>query len=121
MGLTLVICDQLLVGGEQEEGSFLTWRHLMYFQHCADLLTKPLLAPLPLNVQASELQALWVAGVAGVVVEVGVGRSAGRLIELRQIIDGLTLPSQRKRREPSALIPYIGDQVSTVAEEEEEE
>ena len=70
--------DAVLIGGEPE--SFLTWNHLMHFQRCANLLTKPMLASIPSNVTASELQALWGAGVDGVVVEVGVGQPAGKLM-----------------------------------------
>jgi hypothetical protein len=113
--------DAVLIGSEQEEGQFLTWHHLMYFQHCADLLTKPLLASIPSNVTASELQALWTAGVDGVVVGVGLEQPAGRLIELSKVIDGLTLPSPYKRRKPAASVPYIGGNIATVSEEPEEE
>ncbi len=113
--------DAVLIGREQDEGSFLTWRHLMHFQHCADLLNKPLLASLPLNVQANELQALWAAGVAGVVVEVGVELSAGRLRELRQAIDGLALPAPRKHGKTAALVPHVSGGAGAATEEPEEE
>jgi len=36
--------DAVFIASEQEEEHFLTWHHLMIFQHFADLLTKPLLA-----------------------------------------------------------------------------
>ena len=61
----------------------------MLFQRCADLLTKPLLVSVPPEVAASELTALWEAGVGGVVVAAGVGRP-GKVAELRQILDKLT-------------------------------
>ena len=113
--------DAVLIASEQAEGYFLTWRHLLLFQHFADLLTKPLLVSIPLIVTAGELQALWEAGVDGVVVEVGVGQPRGRLKELRQVIDKLVFPSPRKRKKAEALLPYIGGETSIVAEEEEEE
>lgn len=112
--------DAVLIAGEQEE-HFLTWHHLMLFQRFADLLTKPLLVSIPSNVAANELQALWEAGVNGVVTEVGVGQPAERLKELRQIIDNLAFPSQRKQGKIEALLPYIGGDSGTVAETEEEE
>ncbi len=111
--------DAVLIGGEKKEG--LTWHHLMLFQRFADLLTKPLLASIPAKVTANELQALWEAGVDGVIVEVGVGHPVGRVSELRQMIDKLAFPSQRKRGKAEALLPYIGSEGSTVVEEEEEE
>lgn len=117
--------DQLPVGavltaGEQEGEYFLTWHHLMLFQHFADLLTKPLLVSVPSNVTANELQTLWETGVEGVVVKVGVGQVEGRLEELRQIIDKLDFTSQRKGGKAEALLPYIGEKRGIVAEEEEE-
>ncbi len=113
--------DAVLIASEQAEGYFLTWHHLMLFQRFADLLTKPLLVSIPLIVTAGELQALWGAGVDGVVVEVGLGQPAERLKELRQLIDKIIFPSPRKRAKAKALLPYIGRGTSIVAEEEEEE
>lgn len=112
--------DAVLSACEQEEEHFLTWHHLMLFQHFADLLTKPLLVSVPSNVTANELQTLWEIGVEGVVVKVGVGQAGGRLEELRQIIDKLDFTSQRKGGKAEALLPYIGEKRGIVAEEEEE-
>jgi len=112
--------DAVLIAGEQGEGYFLTWHHLMLFQRFADLLTKPLLASIPPNVTASELQALWEAGVDGVVIEVGAGQPVERLKELRQVIDKLVFPLQRKRGKAEALLPHIGRESSIVTEEEKE-
>jgi len=111
--------DAVLIGGEREEG--LTWHHLMLFQRFAGLLTKPLLASIPAKVTANELQALWEAGVDGVIVEVGVGQPVGKVSELRQTIDKLVFPSKRKRGKAEALLPHIGSEGGAVAEEEEEE
>ena len=114
--------DAVLVADEQKEGYFLTWQHLMFFQRCADLLTKPLLVSIPSNVSANELQALWEAGVNGVVVGVGAGQPVERLKELRQVIDKLVFPSQRKRRKAEALLPhtYVSEEAEIATEEEEE-
>ena len=113
--------DAVLIANEQGEEYFLTWHRLMLFQHFADLLTKPLLVPIPLNVTANELQVLWETGVGGVVVEAGVGQPVGRLEELRQVIDKLPLPSPRKRGKAEALLPHIGEETSLVIETDEEE
>jgi len=112
--------NAVLIAGEQGEGSFLTWHHLMLFQRFANLLTKPLLVCVPSKVSANELQALWEAGVSGVVVEVGVGQPVPRLNELRQAIDKLTFPALRKRERVKALLPYISGETAAVTEEEEE-
>jgi len=111
--------DAVLVGDNKKEG--LTWHHLMLFQHFSELLTKPLLASIPSEVTANELQALWEAGVNGVIVEAGAGQPVGRVGELRRTIDKLAYPSPRKRRQATgALLPYIGSESAAVTEEEED-
>jgi len=112
--------DAVLIAGEQEGEYFLTWHHLMLFQRFADLLTKPLLVSILPSVTANELQVLWEVGVDGVVIEVGAGQPADKLKELRQLIDRLAFPSQRKRGRAEALLPHIDREVSKVTEEEEE-
>jgi len=112
--------DAVLIAGEQEGEYFLTWHHLMLFQRFADLLTKPLLVSIPPNVTANELQVLWEVGVDGAVIEVGVGQPADKLKELRQLIDKLAFPSQRKRGRAEALLPRIDREVSIATDEEEE-
>jgi len=111
--------DAVLTAGEQGEG-FITWRHLMLFQHFVNLVTKPLLVFIPSNVTPIELLALWEVGVDGVIVEIKVGQPVGRVSELRQAIDKLAFPPQRKRGKAEALLPYIGQERGKVTEEEEE-
>lgn len=112
--------DAILVTGGQKE-HFLTWKHLMVFQYFAGLLSKPLLVSVASTVADSELQALWEAGVDGVVVEVEAAQPVARLSELRQLIDGLTLPSYRKLKKAEAILPYIGGGGDTVIDDEDEE
>ena len=85
------------------------------FSTLAGLLTKPLLAFVPSNVTASELQAVWEAGVSGVVVKVG--RDRGGLKELSRAVSKLTFPPQRKRGKVEVALPYTGGE----ADREEEE
>ena len=113
--------DAVLIASEQKEGHFLTWQHLMLFQRFADLLTKPLLISIPAKVTSVELQALWEAGVTGVIVEVGVKQPQDRLKELRQVIDKLKFTSPRQRERVEALLPRTGREPSTATTEEEEE
>ena len=113
--------DAVLIIGEQGEGYFLTWQHLMLFRRFADLLTKPLLVSIPSNVMAGELQALWEAGVEGVVVEITAEQSQDRLKELRQIIDGLAFPSPYRRGKAEPLLPNTGREPDMTTTEEEEE
>jgi len=113
--------DAVLIVGEWENDHFLTWHHLIVFQRFANFLTKPLLVSLPLNTTASELQALWEAGVDGLIIEIKAGQPADRVSKLRQAIDKLTLPTKCKRRKAEALVPHIAPERATATEEEEEE
>ncbi len=113
--------DAVLIAAEQQPEYRLSWHHLMLFQRFADLLTKNLLASIPPNVTADELQALWEVGVDGVVIEVKAGQPADRLKKLRQAIDKLAFPSQRKREKAEALLPHFGREPTMVTEEDEEE
>lgn len=113
--------DAVFITAQDEKGYFLSWRHLISFKRFSGLLTKPLLVSVPPNVTADELQALWDVGVDGVVVDVEAGQPAGKLKELRQMIDSLVPPKQRKRAKMAALIPGVGGEAGTLAEEEEEE
>jgi len=96
----------------------LTWRDLMLFQRCANVLNKPLLVPVPPQVTAAELGALWQTGVRGVVVKAG---TEGRIAEIRQMLDKLPAPSAGKRTKAGPLLPRIGGETGVVSEEEEEE
>ena len=110
--------DAVLINGGKKDS--LTWHHLMLFQRFAELLVKPLLVSVPAEVTAEELPSLWEAGVDGVVIEVGVGQAVDRIKNLREIIDKLTFPPQRKRKKAEALLPRVVPVAETAAEEEEE-
>jgi hypothetical protein len=113
--------DAVLVAGGQREGHSLTWQHLMLFQRFADLLTKPLLVPIPVKVTGDELQALWEAGVSGVVIEVSPEQPQDSLKKLRQVIDKLELPTVRRRGKAEALLPRLRGETSIAPPETEEE
>ena len=102
----------------------LTWHNLMLLKRFTDLLTKPLVASLPLNVTDNELQILSERGVNGVVFEVSNHEQITGLKRVRQIIRNLT-PSIRKSKKLEALLPYSGGAkettINTDDEEDEEE
>lgn len=101
--------DAVLAGGDEKEGDALTVQRLMMFQRFADIVTKPLLVPVPGKVTGKELLALWEAGVSGVVVEAD---GKDRIKKLRQEIDKLDFPSQRRRDRSDVVLPR-GDREST--------
>ena len=104
--------DAVLVTDEEGTGPALTWRHLMRYTRLAELLRKPLLVPVAPETGTSELQALWKAGIAGVV-------ATGRIKELRGIIDRTDFPP-RQRGEMGALLPHQRAETSGEIEVEEE-
>jgi hypothetical protein len=111
--------DAALVAAEMEGKARLTWRHLMFLQRVAELLTKPVLASAPLKVSAQELQMLWKAGVDAVVITIAEGQAAD-LKEVRQIIDELTFPS-RQGKKLEAVLPRTSEEKETAPEPEVEE
>jgi len=113
--------DAVLVVPQPEEDNFLTWHQLMLYQRFASLVTRPLLVLIPPGISADELQMLWEAGIDGVVIEAGAKQSSGEVARLRQVIDGLKLPSARKRQKIDAMLPRGGRDVEAMAEIEEEE
>ena len=113
--------DAVLITVEEKEESFLTWQHLMLFQRFTELLTKSLLVLVPSGITGGELQALWSAGISGVVVEVTGAQPKDRMTELRQIIDKLEFPSARVARKTEAILPQTGGESGKAVIEEEEE
>ena len=57
----------------------------------------------------------------GVVVEIEAGQPAGRLAELRQAVNKLSLAAPRRRGKAEPLLPHSAGGTGTVAEDEEEE
>ena len=113
--------DAVLVAPEEKEAYFLSWQHLMLWRRFADLLTKPLLVPIPDQVTADELQALWEAGVDGVITKVAAEQPQDRLKELRQVIDKLAFPSPHPREKMEPLVPRISQEPEVLTAEEEED
>ena len=108
--------DAVLIAAEDKQ--FLTWHHLMLFQRCVNILSKPLLVLVPPEVTSGELGALWEAGVRGVVVKAG---EEGLVAGIRQMLDELPVPSAGKKNKAGPLLPRMGGETGIASEEEEEE
>ena len=115
---TLPVNAVLVKSGQD---SRLTWQDLAFFSLLSSVLTKPLLAGTPSTISNDELQSLWEAGVDGIVIEVEVDKPAGKVNELRQLIDGLSYSKSRKRGKVEPLIPYLKSDTGVTSEDEEEE
>jgi hypothetical protein len=111
--------DGVFLAVEYGDSPSLTWQQLMLFQRFSGLVAKPLLVLVPSKVTAGELKVLWEAGVDGVIIEVGEGQSGGSLRQLREAIDKLSFPSQRRRGRVRALLPHLGGEAEIEGEEEE--
>jgi hypothetical protein len=103
--------DAVIVAGEKPSFS---WRELMLLRRGANMLSKPLLVMVSPDVNAEELQALCEAGASGVV-------TTDNFDKLRRLINKLAPPKAGQRRKVEPLLPRLGGQRGTVAEEEEEE
>ncbi len=113
--------DAVLATIEGEVEPVLTWYHLMTFQRFARLITKPLLAWVPLKITAREVRAMWEAGVDGVVAPAGTEESAGLLQKLRRAIDDLDKLPPRRWGKAEVLLPRPQPERDSVEEVEEEE
>jgi hypothetical protein len=115
--------DAVLVADTFEGNGSLVWHQLMIFQHLSNLLSKPLIVPVPTSVTEKELKVLWDAGVDGIIVEIDTAK-VERLKNLRQDIDKLPSRSGRKRGKVNVVLPRTGGETPTATppdEEEEEE
>jgi len=109
--------DAVIITGEQVAGETLSWRHLMLFRRLADISNKPLLTSVSSAITGDGLQAIWEAGVSGVIVEA----TADELNKLSKVIDGLTPPSKHRRIKMRAIVPKLGEEAARIADEEEED
>ena len=109
--------DAALIGTEGELS--LSIHHLMTYQRLINLLGKPLVVPVPIDIGREDLEGLQGVGIAGVLVHLEKG-AKGKLSQLRQAIDALPSPRKKKGKiEP--LLPRIGEGEAIEAEPEEEE
>jgi len=113
--------DAVLVSDAEREGDSLTWEHLLILKRFADLIAKPLLVSIPLKVMAGELQALWEAGIDGVVVTEKAGQPPTGLSKLRQVIEKLDFPSPRKLEKVEPLLPRVSSGLDAPGIEEDED
>jgi hypothetical protein len=98
-------------------GEPFTLRRLMGLRRVSLLSQTPLLVDVPAGIEASRLEALREAGVAGVVLD---GRSADKLQALREAV--VSLPPRGRRREgrTEALLPSVAAAASSEEDEEPE-
>jgi hypothetical protein len=113
--------DAVFVRHEESEPSYFTWRDLMVYRHFADFVGKPVMVTVTMPLTEKELLALWEAGVDALVVAAGPGTAGELLKRLRQEIDKVVFPAERRMSKREAVIPPSRAEAPTPQKEEEEE
>jgi len=99
--------DAVLLVEDKESSLSLTWKRLMLIRRFAALSGKPLLIEVLPDVNETELQQIWDAGVSGIVAKVDGEQAEAVAANLRQIIEKLTFPSKRKNEKNMAIVPAV--------------
>jgi hypothetical protein len=113
--------DAFLLSENEQDGLSLTWKRLMLIERFTSLLNKPLLIEVLADINETQLQQVWEAGVSGVIVTINVTQAEAVSRNLRQIINKLSFPSKRKREKSLALIPRIERKQEEPEEDEEDD
>jgi hypothetical protein len=104
--------DALLVDAVREEGA-LTVRDLMHCTRLIQLMSKPLVATARRDLRDSELQALWEAGISGIVLQMKWEQIKEMLPSLCQRIKALP----PRRRQGGVQLPYLREEESDSLQE----
>jgi len=102
-------------------GESLNISRLMQIQHLLYFINKPILVAISNDLGTPDLQALWDAGVSGVIIEIEDEKSAEKLVELRKTLEKLTPSTSRKKARTSAILPRLQAETPPPEEGEEEE
>jgi len=113
--------DAVFIRHEGSEPSYFTWHDLMVFRHIADFTSKPIMVTATAPVSDREILPLWEAGVDALVVATGQGEAGKMLKTLRQEIDKVNFPAQRRTGKREAVLPRISPEAPAKPEEEEEQ
>ena len=110
--------DAVLLSENKENSLALTWKRLMLIRRFTGLAGKPLLVEVLPTITETEFQAIWDAGVSGVIINVDAEQAEDAAGNLRKIIEKLSFPSKRKLEKNMAIVPVVA---STVEEPKEDD
>lgn len=113
--------DAVIISDEQTKVAALTWRQLTLFRRFVDISNKPLLVPISVDITDNELQAIWEAGISGVIIDIAAEQQAGKIKTLSHRIDSLAVPLKNKWTKLQAIVPKLGEQAAPIQDEEDEE
>ena len=71
---------------DKKEKNSLSWQWLMCYRRFVDILTKPLVVPVPATITIEELKLLWSIGINGFFITVTKDEESARLKELRDLM-----------------------------------
>ncbi len=111
--------DAIFIHHEGEGPSYFTWHDLMVFRHFADSVSKPIIVTVAAPLSEKELLVLWEAGVDAMVVPAGSGAAGDLLKNLRQKIDGVVFPAERRPSKREATVPALTPEAPKEEEEED--
>jgi hypothetical protein len=113
--------DAVLLTEGHENGLLLTWKRLMLIQRFSSLLNKSLLIEVLPSITDTELQAIWEAGVSGIIVTADAEQAEAVMQSLRKVIDKLSFPSRRKREKSLAIVPQIENKPEEPEKEDDDD
>lgn len=96
----------------------ITWSDLMFLRRTADLLPKPLLVKVLVDIKTSALEALWEAGVDGLMAPAD---AASGLKVLRENMAKASFSERRKWMKMRPLVPLLREDSSLSPQEDEDE
>ena len=96
----------------------ISWQDLMFLRRTADLLPKPLLVKLLVDIKTSALEALWEAGVDGVMAPAD---TASGLRALRENMNKAAFSERRKWMKMRPLVPILREESNPHAHEDEDD
>ena len=109
--------DAILISG----WSPLTLRRWMELHRLCGMSGQPLFLPAPKPATKEELEALWEAGVRGVVVDMGEPESREHLIQIAKALESVETSPKKAKERRTALLPAFGGGWAAAEDGEEEE
>ncbi|MFC1910154.1 hypothetical protein ACFLXC_02525 [Chloroflexota bacterium] len=110
--------NAVFLTGELTNEIPVNWNNLMLFKHISSVIDRHLLVAVPATITPDEIQALWDAGVNGVIIEVSSQQPADDISALRNAMDDITFAPRQKQLITRLNMPQ--DAGGDIQEEEQE-
>jgi hypothetical protein len=101
-------------------GQSFTFQDLMVYRHFADFTSKPVMVTVTSPLTDKELLVLWEAGVDSIAVAAGPGAAGELLMKLRQEIDKVVFPAERRAAKHEGVVPPVREEAPAPQKEEED-